>query len=89
MDLAYSQSGTLCELIPNSPYPSIDPSKPFPTAHTYGVIGSIKTHSSSQSTSITNRSITTPATRLTTLSSNSPLTQIFEVNSVQSASLQQ
>jgi hypothetical protein len=94
LDLVYSQSGTLYELIPNAPHPSTDPSKPSSTAHTDGVIGSIKTQSSSQSTDMTNHSVTSPATRSTSLSSNSPPpppppTQISEVNAVQSASPQQ
>jgi hypothetical protein len=89
LDLVYSQSGTLYELIPNAPRPSTDPSKPSSTAHADGVIGSVKTQSSSQSTDMTNRSVTSPATGSTSLSSNSPPTQISEVNAVQSASPQQ
>jgi hypothetical protein len=48
LDLVYSQSGTLYELIPNAPHTSIDPSKPSSTTHADGVIGFIKTQSSSQ-----------------------------------------
>jgi hypothetical protein len=72
LDLVYSQSGTLYELIPNAPRPSIDPSKPSSTTHADGVIGFVKTQSSSQSTGMTNRLVTTPATRSTSLSSNPP-----------------
>jgi hypothetical protein len=43
LDLVYSQSGTLYELIPNTHFPSTDPSKPSSIAHADGVIGSIKT----------------------------------------------
>jgi hypothetical protein len=40
LDLVYSQSSTLYELILNAPHTSTDPSKPSSTAHTDGVIGS-------------------------------------------------
>jgi len=45
LDLVYSQSSTLYELIPNAPSTSTDPSKPSSTAHAhaYGVISSVKT----------------------------------------------
>jgi hypothetical protein len=49
LDLVYSQSGTLYELILNAPHTSTDPSKPSSTAHADGIIGSIKTQSPSQS----------------------------------------
>ena len=57
LDLVYSQSGTLYELIPNAPCTSTDPSKPSSTAHSDGVIDSVKTQSGSQSTDTTNNSI--------------------------------
>jgi hypothetical protein len=50
LDLVYSQSGTLYELIPNAPRTSTDPSKPSSMTHADGVIGTVKTQSSSQST---------------------------------------
>jgi len=43
LDLVYSQSSTLYELIPNAPRTSIDPSKPSSIAHSDGVICSVKT----------------------------------------------
>jgi hypothetical protein len=46
--LVYPQSGTLYELIPNSNHETIDPSKLSSTSHADGVIGSIKTQSTSQ-----------------------------------------
>jgi hypothetical protein len=45
LDLVYSQSGTLYNLIPNAPHPSNDPSKPPSDAHSDGVIGSLRTQS--------------------------------------------
>jgi hypothetical protein len=50
LDLVYSQSGTLYELIPNATRTHTDPSKPSSTSHADGVIGSVKTQSTSQST---------------------------------------
>jgi hypothetical protein len=68
LDLVYSQSDTLYELIPNTPHTSTDPSKPSSTAHADGVIGSVKTQSSSQSTDTTNHSVSSPTTGSTVLS---------------------
>jgi hypothetical protein len=70
LDLVYSQYGTLYELLLNISRANADPSNPSFSSHADGVIGSIKTQSTSQST---------------TLSSTSPQTQISEVNAVQSS----
>jgi hypothetical protein len=43
LDLVYSQSGSLYELIPNSPHMSTDPSKLSSTAHEDGIISVVKT----------------------------------------------
>jgi hypothetical protein len=74
LDLVYSQSGTLYDFLPNASRASTDPSKPSSSSHADGVIGSVKTQYTSQST---------------TLSSTSPQTQISKVNAVQSAPSQQ
>jgi hypothetical protein len=42
LDLVYSQSSTLYELIPNAPSTSTDPSKPSSTTHSDGVINFFK-----------------------------------------------
>ena len=42
INLVYSQSGTLYELIPNTPRPTNDPSRPTPELHFDSLIGSIK-----------------------------------------------
>jgi hypothetical protein len=89
LDLVYSQSGTLYELILNAPRTSIDPSKPSSIAHVDGIIASIKTQSSSQSTDMTNRLVISPTTGSTSLSSSSTPNQVFEVNAVQCSSPQQ
>ena len=39
LDLVYSQSSTLYELIPNAPKPTNDPSRPSPEPHVDGLIG--------------------------------------------------
>jgi hypothetical protein len=88
LDLVYSQYDTFYELIPNYPRPSTDPSKPSSTAHADGVIDSIKTQSSSQSTDTPNHSVISPTTGLNSLSS-STLSQVSKVNSIQYDSAQQ
>jgi hypothetical protein len=52
LDLVYSQSGTLYELLLNVARANADPSKPSSSSHADGVIGSIKTQSTSQSKSL-------------------------------------
>jgi hypothetical protein len=47
LDLVYSQSGTLYELIPNATCATTDPSKPSSTSHADGVIDTVKTQSTS------------------------------------------
>jgi hypothetical protein len=89
LDLVYSQSGTLYELIPNATCTPTDPSKPSSTTHADGVIGTVKTQYTSQSTETLNLSLSTPFPSSTSLSSTSLLTQVFEVYAVQSASSQQ
>jgi hypothetical protein len=92
LDLVYSQSGTLYELIPNDPRTSTDPSKPSSTSPHMQMESSVPSkpnlhHSRIQST---NHSVSAPVTGSTSLSSTSPPpTQISEVNAVQSASSQQ
>jgi hypothetical protein len=49
LDLVYSQSGTLYELIPNATHATNDPSKPSSSSHADGIIGSVKAQSTSQS----------------------------------------
>jgi hypothetical protein len=70
LDLVYSQSGTLYDLLLNVARANTDPSTLSSSSHADGVIGSVKTQYFSQST---------------TLSSTSPQTQISKVNAVQSA----
>ena len=41
-DLVYSQSGTLYDLIPQSPFPSTDPAKPPVEIPVDGIVGSIQ-----------------------------------------------
>ena len=62
LDLVYSQSRTLYDLIPHSPHPSFDPTKPPTKNPIDDVVGSIqppstmkptKKHSSSSATSST------------------------------------
>ena len=41
LDLIYSQSGTLYDIIPNAPQPSNDQPRTAPTPHADGMIGSV------------------------------------------------
>ena len=41
MDLIYSQSGILYEIIPKAPRPSHEAEKPKPRPHADGVVGSV------------------------------------------------
>ena len=41
LDLVYSQSRTLYDLIPQAPHPNIDPAKPPTKVPVDGIIGSI------------------------------------------------
>jgi hypothetical protein len=74
LDLVYSQYGTLYDLLLNVSQANTDPSKSSSSSHADGVIGSVKTQSTSQSL---------------TLSSTSPQTHISKVNEVQSIPSQQ
>jgi hypothetical protein len=65
LDLVYSQSGTLYDLILHAPRMSSDQSKPSSDAHSDGIISSLKIQSSTQPTGKTSHSTSTPAmTRL-------------------------
>jgi hypothetical protein len=66
LDLVYLEYGTMYELIPNATRATTDPSKPSSTLHADGVIGSIKTQSTSQSTGTTQWSASTSAPSSTT-----------------------
>jgi hypothetical protein len=45
--LVYFQSGTLYDFLPNAARDNTDPSKPSSSSHADGVIGSVKTQSTS------------------------------------------
>lgn len=49
LDLVYSHYGTLYDMIPNAPQPSNDLSRPNLEYHADGMVGSIKTKSTTQS----------------------------------------
>jgi hypothetical protein len=85
LDLAYSQYGTLYELIPNATCSTTDPSKPSSSSHANGVVGSVKNQSVSQSTGTAHQFTSTPTPSSTSHSSTSPHTQVSEVNAVHPA----
>jgi hypothetical protein len=76
-------------LIPNATCATNDPSKPSSALHADGVIGSVKTQSTSQSTGTNQRPASMVAPSPTIPSSTPPQTQVSEVNTVQSTPSQQ
>ena len=73
LDLVYSQSGTLYDLIPQAPHPSTDPAKPPAEVHVNGIVGSIQSPSTAKPAKKTQN--TTPSTP-----------KVYaEVNSIQSS----
>jgi hypothetical protein len=89
LDLVYSQSSTLYELIPNATRATNDPSKPSNASHADGVIGSVKTQSTTQSIGTTQRPASTVSPSSTAPSSTPTQTQVSDVNVVQSTPSQQ
>jgi hypothetical protein len=89
LDLVYSQSGTLYELILNASHATNDPSKPSSTSHADGVIGSVKTQSTTRSTGTIQWPTSMDAPRPTAPSFTPPQTQVSKVNVVQSTPSQQ
>ena len=74
LDLVYSQSGTLYDLIPQAPHPSIDHAKPPTTFPVDGIIGSIQSPSAAKPTKQPQTATPIPSTP-----------KVFtEVNSIQS-----
>ena len=72
--MVYSQSGTLYDLIPQAPRPSIDPTKPPVEVPIDGIVGSIQSPSAMKPTKQPQTSTPTPLTPKVS----------FEVNSIQS-----
>jgi hypothetical protein len=89
LDLVYSQSDTLYELISNATRATNDPSKPSTTSHADGVIGSIKTESTTQPTGTIQWPASSASPSSTAPSSTPPQTQVSDVNAVQSTPSQQ
>ena len=75
LDLVYSQSKTLYDLIPQAPRPSTDPTKPPPENLVDGVVGSIQPSSIAKPTKQPNTSTISPLTPMVST----------EVNSIQSS----
>ena len=76
LDLVYSKSSTLYDLIPNAPFPSNDRSKAALEAHDDGMVGSVTTQYDTQPIVSTTKSTPSPS-------------QSYEVNSFQYSSPQQ
>jgi hypothetical protein len=56
LDLVYSQSGTLYDFLLNSTQANTNPSKTLSSSHADGVIGSVKSQSTSQSHTLSSTS---------------------------------
>jgi hypothetical protein len=88
LDLVYSQTSTLYELIPDAPRPSTNPTPTPPVAsHVFdGVIGTFHTETQSKQASHSN-----PKSTTTNVQNNPPPTpsrgKTYEVNSVQYTSI--
>ena len=61
LDLVYSQSENLYDLIPQAPHPSKDPTKPPAENHVDGIVGSIPPPSDAKPTKKHSTSTTTPS----------------------------
>ena len=87
LDLVCSQLGTPHDLIPNTPRPTNDPSRPTLEPHVDGTIGSVKTQSSSTTTSNKNSPTSTLAivSTVSNVKSTPTPNQSSEVNLVQSS----
>ena len=62
LDLVYSQSGTLYDLIPQAPLPSTDPAKPPTKVPLDGIVGSIQSPSVEKPTKKPDTSTPMPST---------------------------
>ena len=62
LDLVYSESGMLYDLIPQAPLPSTDPANPPTQTLIDGVVGLIQPSSTSKPSKQTNSYTTTPST---------------------------
>jgi hypothetical protein len=90
LDLVYSQSGTLYDLIPNAPRSSNDQTKPTPGPHADGMIGPVSTDTTGQMTGKHSQSTkaTNPSSSVHTNTPSKPSSQTSEVNMVQSTACQ-
>ena len=79
LDLVYSQSGTLYDLITHASCPTYDPSKP-PQAHNDGIIGSIKSTPEKLSS---RQSSNSTSTMKTSIKSTPMPTKTSNVNTIQ------
>ena len=77
LDLIYSQSGILYEIIPEAPRPAHDAEKPKPRPHADGVVGSINSSTIEYLSKQIHQSSVKHSTRETTKAAPYPKMQIF------------
>ena len=71
LDLVYSQTKTLYELIHQAPHPSMDPAKPPIETPVDGVVSSIQTPSTTKPSKQPHASTTTPSSLMVSTEVNS------------------
>ena len=81
LDLVYSHSGTLYDLIPHAPRPIIDPSRPATEPPTDGILGLVQTQMTDKYSKKQNQ--TSSSTNPPTKTSPSPVAFV-DVNAIQS-----
>ena len=82
LDLVYSQSGTLYDLIPHAPRPTTDPSRPATEPPIDGILGFVQTQTTTKYSKRKNQTASPPIPPSKT--APSPIAFV-EVNAVQSA----
>ena len=85
LDLVYSQSGTLYDLIPHTPLPTSDPSRPSTEPPAYGVLVSIQTQLMAKFLKNQNQPAIPPSQTVSKPKTTSPPVVSTEVNAVQSS----
>ena len=71
LDLVYSQSGTLYDLIPHAPRPTTNPSRPTTKPPPNGILGSVQTQTAAKYSKNQNQT-TNPSTQLAPSAKTSP-----------------
>ena len=85
LDLVYSQSGTLYDLIPHAPHPTSDPSRPSTEPPADGILGFVQTQLKRKSLKKKKQSVISVSQTASNPKNASPPVVSTEVNTVQSS----